>query len=61
MSLVPWWFFASFSGLIPGQASALLQAQPHQVKAVALLVLHVLEAVLAEPKLGLLPIVFWER
>lgn len=34
---------------------------PHQVEAVALLILHVLEAVLAEPELGLLPIVLRER
>lgn len=32
----------------------------HQVEAVALLILHVLEAVLAEPQLWLLPIVFRE-
>lgn len=35
-------------------------AQPHQVEAVALLIFHVLEAVLAEPELGLFPIVFGE-
>lgn len=31
------------------------------MEAVALLILHVLEAVLAEPELGLFPIVFRER
>lgn len=36
-------------------------AQPHQVEAVALFVFHVLEAVLAEPELGLFPVVFRER
>lgn len=35
-------------------------AQPHQVEAVALLVFHILETVLAEPELGLFPIVFRE-
>lgn len=34
--------------------------QSHQVEAVALLKLHILEAVFAEPELGLFPIVFRE-
>lgn len=32
-----------------------------QVMSEGLLVLHILEAVLADPQLGLLPIILWER